>query len=443
MFQQSQQQFLSTTTSGEKTMTQDTFSRRHFLKTATAVAMASPLVIPGSAVGADDAVPPSERITVGHIGVGNEGGALFRAMQGVREAQSVAVSDCFKSRREGTAKACKGKDYADPYELIADSDIDCVVIATPDHWHVPLAIAAAGAKKGTYVEKPLGLTLSQILQIEKVFADHGQQFQYGTQQRSQKHCWQGSALVRQGVIGKVVKIEVDAPDGHGGGSLGEAPIPPDLGEEGYRLWNGPTLVRPYTADRCKPDGTYMIYDYSIGYLGGWGAHPLDIMVWGSDADLSGTVSVKGTGVIKYDDLCNTVHNWNCEIKLGEVDLVFKTGGDRTKFIGESGEWIQIRRGGIEASRPELLQIPVKEETLNLPQGGGWGGATHHRHCQDFVLGVKNKVTPISSLKDAVRSDILSHLSDIAIRTKSEVKWDPKERKLIDPTQAQKDIMYRR
>jgi hypothetical protein len=418
------------------------FLRRTFLKGA-GLAVASPFIIPASVFGDENTVAPNERITVGHIGVGNEGGGLFKAMQGVKEAQSVAVSDCFKSRREGYAKACKGKDYADPYELLDRTDIDCVVIATPDHWHVPLAITAAKSKKGTYVEKPLGLTLSQILQIEKIFADNAQQFQYGTQQRSQEHCWKGCALVRQGVVGKVVKIEVDAPNGHGGGSLAEAPIPDDLGEKGYQLWNGPTLLRPYTIDRCKPDGTYMIYDYRIGYLGGWGAHPLDFMVWGSDADLSGTVTVEGIGTIKYDELCNTVHNWNMNIKLGAVDLVFKTGGDRTRFIGESGEWIQVRRGGIEASKPELLQIPVKEQVLDLPKGGGWGGATHLKHCTDFVLGVKNKVSPISNLKDAVRSDIISHLSDIAVRTQSVVKWNPKERTLIDATQAQKDIVYRR
>ena len=63
------------------------------------------------------------------------------------------------------------------------------------------------------------------------------------------------------------------------------------------MWCGPSPVKPYTADRCHPPGTYWIYDYSIGYLAGWGAHPLDIMVWGSDADLAGPMTVEGTGVI--------------------------------------------------------------------------------------------------------------------------------------------------
>ncbi|MDR3183302.1 MAG: Gfo/Idh/MocA family oxidoreductase [Planctomycetaceae bacterium] len=424
-------------------MSKRSLSRRSFLAATSLVA--APVIVPQSVFGDDTKAAPSERITVGHIGVGNEGGTLFRAMQQVKEAQSVAVSDCYKSRRDGHANACKGKAYLDYHEIIDRSDIDCVVIATPDHWHVPQAIGAAKAKKGAYVEKPLGLSLAQILQIEKVFTDNGVQFQYGTQQRSQEHCWRGAALVRQGVIGKIVKIEVDAPNGHGGGATAAAPIPPDLGERGYETWNGPTLLRPYTVDRCKPDGTYMIYDYSIGYLGGWGAHPLDIMVWGSDADLSGTVSVEGTGTIKADELCNTVFNWNMKIKLGEVDLVFKTGGDRTRFIGEGGDWIEVRRSGIKASKPELLQVPVTENNGSAlaKDTGGWGGAVHYNHHRDFILGVKNKTTPVSTLRDAVRSDTISHLSDIAVRTASVVKWNPQERTLIEATDGQKAIFYRR
>ena len=413
-------------------------SRRNLLKSATAVACTATF-IPSTVFGNEDKPAPSERITVGHIGVGNEGGMLFRVTQGIKEAQSVATSDCYKSRREGCAAACKGKAFLDYREIIDNKDIDCIVIATPDHWHVPQCVAAAKAKKSVYCEKPLGLTMSQVLQIEKVFADNGVQFQYGTQQRSQQHNWYGCALVREGAIGKVVKIEVDAPDGHGGGNQTVVPIPEDLGEAGYEMWNGPTLLRPYTPDRCKPNGTYMIYDYSIGYLAGWGAHPLDLMVWGSEADVSGTVEVKCTGTIKYDDLCNTVHRWIANIKLGEVELLFKTGGDRTRFIGENGDWIQVRRGGIEASKPELLTIPVKEPAQDLK------GNPYFLQLRDLYLAHKDggKTITKSNLRDAVRSDVISHLCDISVRTDSVVKWNPKERVLIDPTVAQKEIMNRR
>ncbi|MDR0870359.1 MAG: Gfo/Idh/MocA family oxidoreductase [Planctomycetaceae bacterium] len=413
-------------------------SRRQFLQVSgltSAALIAAPVVVPSSVFGDDTQVAPSERITVGHIGVGNQGGHNFRMFQGVKEAQSVATADCFKSRREGFAAACKGKAYADYRELIADPKIDAVVICTPDHNHVPLALAAAKAKKGAYVEKPLGLTIAQNLLCEKVFAENGVQFQYGTQQRSQRSVYLGNQLVHQGAIGKIVKIEVDAPDGHGGGSKTVVPLPADLGEDGFRMWLGDAPKREYTADTCKPDGTYMIYDFSIGYLGGWGAHPLDMMVWACDADLSGIVRVEGTGQINKDDLCDAVFHWDMKIKLGDVDFVFKPGTDRTRFYNAGGDWIQVGRGsGTQASKPELLKIPVKEENA-LPV------STHHQ--RDFILAVRDKRSAVSHLTDAVRSDNISQLCDIAIRTKSVVKWDPKAKQLVDATAEQKTIFDRR
>ncbi|MDR1923693.1 MAG: Gfo/Idh/MocA family oxidoreductase [Planctomycetaceae bacterium] len=413
-------------------MNKKNISRRIFLQ-GTGLAFAAPMVVPSSVFGDDQKAAPSERVTVGHIGVGNQGRHLHRSVTPVKDAQTVAISDCYKSRRAGLAKASNAKEYADFRELLAQDNIDCVIIATPDHWHVPIAIAAAKSKKSAYVEKPLGLTIAQDILCEKVFKENGVQFQYGTQQRSQDNCWRGCQLVKQGAIGKIKTIEVDAPNGSGGMSKAEAPIPDDLGKDGFEMWTGPSPVRPYSVGRCSPPGTYFIYDFSIGYLGGWGAHPLDIMVWGSDADLSGQITVEGTGVIEDTTLYDAIHTWNTKIKLGEVDLIFKHGGDRTRFIGEDGKWIEVRRGGTKASDPELLKLPIKEEgQLKISRN----------HYNDFILGVKNKTAPVSTLRDAVRSDIISHLCDIAIRTKSKVKWDPIKFALVDPTPEQQKMLDR-
>ncbi len=407
-------------------------SRRNFLK-AAALTVASPLVVPSTVFGDETKAAPSERVTVGHIGVGNQGGNLFRHTQPQKLAQSVAVADCFKSRREGIAAICKGKAYADFRELLSRDDIDCVIVATPDHWHVPIAVAAAKAKKGAYVEKPLGLTIAQNIACEKIFAENNAVFQYGTQQRSQQNCWIGCQLVRQGVIGKVHTIEVDAPNGGAGGSTAEASIPDDLGKDGYEMWIGPAPMKPYTVDRCKPNGTYWIYDQSIGYLGGWGAHPLDIMVWGSDADLSGPVVVEGTGVVPTEGLYDVVYNWDMKIKLGDVDIVFKPGGDRTRFIGEKG-WIEVRRNGNSASDEALLKITPEQNEKALKRSP--------HHIANFLEGVKTKTTPVSTLRDAVRSDNISQLCDIAVRTKSVVKWDPLKMQLIDPSTEQTAMLDR-
>ncbi|MDR1485066.1 MAG: Gfo/Idh/MocA family oxidoreductase [Planctomycetaceae bacterium] len=414
-------------------MRRKNFSRRAFLASASLV-VASPLVVPSSVFGDDQKAAPSERITYGHIGLGNQGRHLSRQFSQIKEGQWVAVADCYKSRRDSGAKACNGTAYLDFRELLARDDIDCVIVAVPTHWHVPISIAAARRKKSVYCEKPLGLTIAQDILCEKVFKENGVQFQFGTQQRSQHNCWLGCQLVRQGAIGKVKKIEVDAPNGHAGGSLAEAPIPPDLGKDGFDMWTGPSPVRPYSNGRCMPDATYMCYDFSIGYLSSWGVHPLDIMVWGSEADLSGPVVVEGTGVYKPDELCSSVFNWDMKIKLGEVDFVYKHGGDRTRFIGEDNSWIEVRRGGTKASNPELLKTPVKEDKTTLQ--------VSRNHYRDFILGVKNKTAPVSTLRDAVRSDVVAQLCNIAVRTKSVVKWDPAKLTLIDPTPEQTEMLAR-
>jgi len=400
-------------------------SRRTFLQSSVALA-AAPYVITSTALGNADTPPASERVVLGHIGVGGQGSGLFFQFQQCKGCQSVAVADAYKDRREARAAVCKGKPYADFRELLARSDIDAVVIATPDHWHVPIAIAAARAKKDTYVEKPLGLTIEQDLACRKVFQDNGRIFQYGTQQRSSAHCRLGCELVRSGRIGKVHTLEVIAPNGGAGGSTQEVPVPPNLD---YDMWLGPAPMAPFTPDRCHPPGTYWIYDYSIGYLAGWGAHPLDIMVWGSDADLAGPMAFEGTGAISDKGLYNTVHNWDVKVEMADgVKMTFKAGGDSTKFIGSEG-WIRISRGGWDAHPKSLLQEKIGAKDVRLIDSGN--------HYQNYVDAVKARKGAVSPLPDAVRSDIISQVCDIAIRLKRKVTWDPKKEVVVGDAEAAK------
>ena len=401
--------------------------RRGALKRLLAAGCTAPMFVPGSALGAEGQAAASERITVGHIGVGNRGSSLFREVQRVPAFQSVATSDCYENRREGVAKICKGKAYADFRELLAREDIDAVYIATPDHWHVPIGILAARAGKDVYIEKPLGVTLQEDLAMEKVIQDTGRIFQYGTQQRSLGHCWNGCELVRRGAIGKVHTIEVDAPNGGAGGSTAEASIPDGLD---FDMWCGPAPKRAYTTDLCKPPGTYWVYDYSIGYLGGWGAHPLDIMVWGSDADVSGLVTVEGTGMIPTEGLYDTVKDWDMQIKLGEVDLIFRPGADRTKFIGSDG-WIQVARSTNRNLASDPALVPTKPAEPLTPNDESL--QVSRSQSGNFAEAIKSRKTPVSNIRDAVRSDVISLLCDIAVRTGKKVAWDPTKKELVNPS----------
>ncbi len=402
----------------------DKLTRRTILKTAVA-SVAAPYVITSTALGQGDTPAASQRITIGHIGVGGQGRFLFRRFQQCKGMHSVAVSDCYKSRRESTARACGGKAYADFRELLARDDIDGVVIATPDHWHVPVANAAARAGKDCYVEKPLGISIEQDLACRKVFQEKKRIFQYGTQQRSSKHCWLACELVRRGLIGDVTRIEVIAPHGGSGGSTAEIPVPDDLD---YDRWLGPAPMVPYTSSRCNPPGTYMIYDYSIGYLGGWGAHPLDIMVWGSVADLSGMIEIEGTGKIPTEGLLDTVYDWDMKGKLGNVEFTFKPGGDSTKFIGPEG-WIRVWRGGIDAEPKSLLKTVIDPKDTLLQASSN--------HYQNFVDAIKSRKPAVSPIEDSVRSDIISLLCDIAVRKARKITWDPKKEVIVGDADASK------
>ena len=407
-------------------MTKTRLTRREVLKGFTAAALGAPLFIPSTTLGDDKPPPPSERITLGHIGVGNQGRNLLRAFQGCRGVQCVAVADAYKDRREACAAQCKGKAYADFRELLDRKDIDAVIIATPDHWHVPLALAAAKAGKDAYVEKPLGICVQQDLLCRKVFQENKRVFQYGTQQRSSSHCRLGCELVRNGRIGKVTALEVTAPDGGAGGSTKEIPVPDGLD---YDMWLGPAPKKPYTADRCNPQGTYWIYDYSIGYLASWGAHPLDILVWGSEADLVGPMTFESTGTIPDKGLYDTVYHWDVKIQMaGGVTMTFKPGGDNTKFIGPDG-WIAISRGGIKAEPKSLLETKLVDKDVRL--------INSMNHYQNFIDAVKSRGATVSPLADAVRSDIISHMSDIAIRLKKKITWDPKKEVIVGDEEASK------
>jgi hypothetical protein len=332
------------------------------------------------------------------------------------------VADAYKDRREACARMIRGTAYRDFHEILARPDIDAVVVATPDHWHVPIAIAAALAKKDAYIEKPLGVSIEQDLACLKVFTENNRVFQYGTMQRSLAHCRFGCELVRSGRIGKVHTIEVIAPNGGAGGSTKVVDVPPNLD---YEMWCGPSPVRPYTADRCHPDGTYWIYDYSIGYLGGWGAHPLDIMVWGSDADIAGPMTVQGTGKVPTEGLYDTVYDWDMQIEMADgVKMTFKPGNDSTKFIGADG-WVRIWRGGIDAEPKSLLSSKIGPNDVHLIDSP--------RQDQNFIDCVKSRKPTVSPVDQAVRSDTISLLCDLAVRLNRKITWDPKTCQIVgDP-----------
>ena len=404
-------------------------SRRSFLRRAALTTAAAPLVVPGRVLGA---AAPSKRVAVAHIGVGGQGGGLLRSFLGVAQSQCVAVCDPFRERREaavarvneayarqtgqGSYRGCEA--YNHYREVVLRDDIDAVVIATPDHWHVPLAISSIRSGKDVYLEKPLGLSIEQNKALRAVVRQYGAVFQYGTQQRSfNRHCGFAAELVRGGYLGELKAIHVVAPNGARGGRAAAEPVPDGLD---YNLWLGPAPVTPYCRDRVIGGGRWHIYDYALGFIAGWGAHPLDIAHW---AYPHIPVEYEGTGVIPSEGLFDTVVDWNVRCRYADgVEFTFTAGPDKTTFVGAQG-WVAASRSGITAQPEALLKVRIKPEETHLLQDNH-----HHRNFIDCVL---SRRTPVSDIESAVQSDFISHLSDISIRTGRKIRWDPVRETIVD------------
>ncbi len=282
----------------------------------------------------------------------------------------------------------------------------------------------------------------------------GRIFQYGTQMRSVERYRYACELVRNGYIGKVQRIEAWCPDisqqygtfdgqptfsVYRFGSLRPAPVPQGLD---YDLWCGPSPLRPYTADRCISYGAYHIYDYALGFIAGWGAHPLDIAQWGMGADNTNPVFYEGAGSLPQYGLCDTVENWDihCYYANG-VHMRFmdwraakpvvmsyrKNWSDHgTTFFGSEG-WVSVGRGEVETSKESLKKVEFGANVTRLYQSND-----HHKN---FIDCVKSREQPISSLEGAIRSDTISHLSNIVVRLRRPIQWDPEREVIVGDEEA--------
>jgi len=424
-------------------MSRRVVSRRDFLKRSSAVAgaLAAPLAFPAPARGA---AAPNERVNLAMIGVGQRGTDVMRAFAAHDDARFVAVCDAFRERRQAAQSWLNERyggsgveAYEDLRELLARRDVDGVVICTPDHWHIPAAALAVRAGKDVYVEKPLSVCLDWARRFRQLAARYGAVFQYGTQQRSSAQFRRACELARNGYLGEVQRVEAWCPDVSDdwndfsvpryGSTVVETP------PEGfnYDLWLGAAPAAPYTVDRCRREGSFHVYDYSIGFIAGWGAHTLDIVQWGLGTDETGPVEVEGRGEIPARGLFDTVSWWDvrCAYASG-VELHFlchrrarpivmqyreRWSDHGTTFFGTEG-WVSVDRGGIYASDPRLLEVRLKPGDVRLVRSP--------RQDRNFIDCIRTRATTVSPLEAAIRSDTISHLSDVAIRLGRPIRWDP-------------------
>jgi len=431
-------------------------SRRRFLAKlggAAAVAVGGPSVIPASALGKGESVAPSNRITVGCIGVGNQGHAVMRNFLAQDDARVVAVCDA-KTCCVDMAKRRVDRQYADRScatcadwrDLVARGDIDAVLIATPDHWHVLMALAAARAGKDMYLEKPIGLSLAEDRALHAAVRRFGTVFQFGTHQRSDSRFRRASELARNGRIGRMHTMNVWCPGSRPGGSTEVVPVPDYLD---YDRWLGPAPFVPHTQHRCAnsivPGEPYKIWpfiaDYCWGWIVGWGIHAMDIALWGAGPDLGPPLEVEGTGTIPDHGACNTATTWRVTVTYGGGITLNFTGPPApdewrrrygrirdhgTVFEGTEG-WVQVDRAGMNAHPKSLLNAAAQPGEIRLYESPG--------HVRNFLDGVKSRAETICPIDAAMEVDTLCQLCAIAVQRGRRLRWDAASKRFVDDETA--------
>jgi hypothetical protein len=406
-----------------------TVSRRTFLKQSAGVlgAIAVPTIIPASALGKGGATAPSERITMGFIGIGGQGGGhllggawtyLTGGYTARPDVQVLAVCDVFRDRRENAKKrvnahyaevhgqgkyeSCEA--YVDFRKVLERADIDAVLIASPAHWHATMSIMAARAGKDVYCEKPTACTVSESQEVLAAVRRHGRVYQAGTQQRSEYNSVfrRACEFIRSGRIGTLKEIYAC----RDGGAIawpkrfGAAqPIPDGLD---WDLYLGPAPELPY-------DGNPSAHRFDIGELN-WGQHHYDIVQWATGSDETGPVELwmeGGRSSYKYANGV-VVHGTPYPgEKVGD-----QGGGT---FVGTEGR-IAVDRDSMVSYPADIIREPLRPSEEHLYRC--------ESHSGNFLECVRTRKKPICDADIAHRAASALLLGGVTKQLQRPLKWDP-------------------
>jgi len=420
-------------------------SRRSFLKVtgAAGAALAFPTFIPASALGRDGTPPPSSRITLGVVGWGMQGPSNTKELMNLKDVQVVASCNIDKHHLKTSVKVINDfykkkvvKTYSDYRIMMARKDIDAVMIAVPDHWHQLVAVEAARNGKDIYGEKPLAKTIAEQQRIVQAVREHGRIWQTGSWQRSKPNFHKAAEIVRNGLIGKITRVEVGLPSGHNDfaktAKFNQITKPPP--ELDYERWIGPSNMMPYIKARSHMNWRWN-YNTGGGQLMDWVGHHLDIAHWGLGFDLNGPSEVEAHGDFPDPDaMWNTATKFKVEMKYPEDIHITMAGGDKeikegTKWIGTDG-WVYVSREKFEASNEDwrdIKQLADKDAKIKL--------ILSNNHWRNFIDSVKSRQPTIAPVEVAHHSAIPGHLGFISMWLGRKLKWDVEKEQILDDDSA--------
>jgi hypothetical protein len=438
--------------------------RRKFISNSIAAAtgvVIMPTIVPSTVFGKN---APSERINIGQIGFGRI--AMTHDLPETMDydvARVVAVADFdsvrvekgkkfiedFYTKKTGNKNYVNVKTYGDYHEILADPNIDAVIISTPDHWHAQPAIEAAIAGKDIYVQKPTSLTikegrlLSDVVQRKKVI------LQVGTQQRAMPQFRIAAELVRNGRIGKLHTVKIGLPGDPGGPETTEMPIPKNLN---YKAWLGSTPEVYYTETRVHPQnsmtdrpGWLRCEQFGAGMITGWGQHHFDSAAWGMDTEFTGPISVQTIAEFPKSGMWDVHGDFMSKAEYENGITMYTSGGypNGIRYEGTEG-WIFVTRGSytasptdpvvsgrnskaLDASDPKILTSVIKENEIHLykidNQHGNW------LDC------IKSRKEPVSPVEIGHRACTVCLVTHISMKLERKLTWNPDKEVFVNDNEA--------
>jgi predicted dehydrogenase len=430
-------------------------SRRTFLHSAglaTGAALGFPMFVPARALGANGQPPASERVTLGHIGVGGMGGGHLGAMVPRMRRGDVnvaAVCDVDEGRLGRALKTAgeQAMPYRDYRYVLERKDIDAVIIATPDHWHAVQTVHAAQSGKHVYVEKPACCTIEEGKAMVEAGRRNQVAIQVGSQGRSERECWKAHLYIANGMLGRVRKVTCwHYPSPVDDNPVPDSEPPRDLD---WDLWLGPLPWRPYNP-RYLPGTFRWLMESGGGQIRDRGAHVMSNALWIMNADQTGPVSIDAKGVVPSKGLWDSAITMDVvyEFKNPDWTLVWSQPGEKVPYYDDQKRrtlGIRDGYGAVYHGEKDKLVLWVGDgQTFTEPKALDWekppGGVDVYRspgHHEDWFHGIRTGKKTIMNIEAGVATAFLCVLGNLSLLLGRKLLWDPVKQEILGDEQARR------
>ncbi|MCB0664720.1 MAG: Gfo/Idh/MocA family oxidoreductase [Saprospiraceae bacterium] len=409
-------------------------NRRDFIKKVSL--FGSVFIVPRHVLGGKGFIAPSDKIGLGFIGTGKQARGLASRFSKLKDVTLPAGCDVdsqklnlFKNHvaqvtmeNQGMKQDCMI--YEDYNDLLSSSQVDAVVIATPDHWHAIQSIDAMKAGKDVYCEKPLAHTVEEGRAMVKASKKYGKVLQTGSMQRSWERFRHAVELVRNGYVGDISKVMVSVGDPAISCTLPKESLPDGLN---WDRWIGPAPYREYNPGIAPPieDDVWAQWrqyrEFGGGILSDWGAHMFDIAQWALDMDQSGPVlfvppadplAKRGLKMI-YDNGIEMTHE---DFERGHA----------VRFIGSKGT-LDVSRSFLDSDPVDIAEVKITNSEKHVYKSDD--------HYQDWIDAIRNQSAPICDAETGHRSSSVCNLANIAYQLRRPLRWDPEKEKFSKNKEA--------